>query len=61
LRELRDMSSLPWCIIYDFNDLASQQDKLGVHAHPNWLCNGFCEDVNDYDLSDIKLEGHMFT
>jgi len=60
LRELRDMSSLPWCIIRDFNDLLSQQDKDGIHPHPNWLCTGFCEAVDDYALSDIKLRGHAF-
>ncbi|MCH82830.1 endonuclease/exonuclease/phosphatase family protein [Trifolium medium] len=27
LRELRDMSNLPWCVIGDFNDLLSQEDK----------------------------------
>jgi exonuclease III len=41
LRELRNMSELPWCIIGDFNDLLSQEDKQGLHPHPNWLCEGF--------------------
>jgi hypothetical protein len=48
------MSSLPWCIIGDFNDLLSQQDKAGIHPHPNWLCMGFREAVDDCALSDIK-------
>lgn len=26
-RKLRDMSKVPWCIIGDFNDFLSQQDK----------------------------------
>jgi endonuclease/exonuclease/phosphatase family metal-dependent hydrolase len=29
LREIRDMSNLPWCIIGDFNELLSQADKQG--------------------------------
>jgi hypothetical protein len=61
LRELRDTSSLPWCIIGDFNDLLSQQDKVGIHPHPNWLCLGFREAVDDCALFDIKLHGHPFT
>jgi endonuclease/exonuclease/phosphatase family metal-dependent hydrolase len=61
LRELRDMSDLPWCIVGDFNDLLAQEDKHGTHPHPNWLCTGFCNDVCDCDLTDIYLEGYPYT
>jgi hypothetical protein len=61
LRELRDMSPLPWCVIGDFNDLLSQEDKKGQHPHPNWLCSGFRSAVNDCDLTDINLEGYPYT
>jgi hypothetical protein len=61
LRELRDMSELPWCVIGDFNDLLSQEDKRGIHPHPNWLCSGFRTAVSDCDLTDIHLEGYPFT
>ncbi|XP_058766717.1 uncharacterized protein LOC131640322 [Vicia villosa] len=61
LRALRDMSSDPWCIIGDFNDLMSQEDKRGLHPHPNSLCNGFCSAVEDCGLSDINIKGHRFT
>ncbi|MCH80176.1 hypothetical protein A2U01_0000939, partial [Trifolium medium] len=61
LRDLRNMSPLPWCIIGDFNDLLSQEDKVGNHTHPNWLCTGFRNAVSDCDLTDIQLEGHRFT
>ncbi|GAU34899.1 hypothetical protein TSUD_144300 [Trifolium subterraneum] len=61
LRELRDMSDLPWCIIGDFNDLLSQEDKRGNHPHPNWLCNGFKTAVGDCDFTDIHLEGYPYT
>jgi hypothetical protein len=60
-RELRDMSDLPWCVLGDFNDLLSQQDKKGIHPHPNWLCNGFRSAVSDYDLTDIQLKGYPYT
>ncbi|MCI07323.1 endonuclease/exonuclease/phosphatase family protein [Trifolium medium] len=55
------MSQLPWCVIGDFNDLLSQKDKRGVHPHPNWLCTGFRNAVNDCNLTDIYLEGYPFT
>jgi endonuclease/exonuclease/phosphatase family metal-dependent hydrolase len=61
LRELRDMSTLPWCIIGDFNDLLSQEDKQGHNPHPNWLCEGFRCAVGDCDLTDINLDGYPFT
>ncbi|GAU19166.1 hypothetical protein TSUD_89310 [Trifolium subterraneum] len=61
LRALGNMSSIPWCIIGDFNDLLSQADKKGIHPHPNGLCMGFRQAVSDCDLTDIPIEGHQFT
>jgi hypothetical protein len=55
------MSELPWCVVGDFNDLLTQEDKKGTHPHPNWLCNGFRAAVSDCDLTDIKLEGYPYT
>ncbi|XP_058788236.1 uncharacterized protein LOC131662466 [Vicia villosa] len=61
IRDIRNMSHLPWCIIGDFNDLLSQEDKRGTHTHPNWLCTGFRQAVTDCDLIDIALEGYQYT
>ncbi|XP_058776514.1 uncharacterized protein LOC131650817 [Vicia villosa] len=61
LRELHVMSTLPWCIIGDFNDLLSQNDKRGLHPHPDWLCSGFQEVISDCNLTDIPLVGYPFT
>ncbi|GAU35928.1 hypothetical protein TSUD_69610 [Trifolium subterraneum] len=61
LRGLGSMSSIPWCVIGDFNDLLSQADKKGIHPHPNSLCMGFRQAVSDCDLTDIPIEGHLFT
>ncbi|XP_058758626.1 uncharacterized protein LOC131631872 [Vicia villosa] len=61
LRDIWSMSDSPWCIIDDFNDLLSQEDKRGIHSHPNWLCTGFRQVVNDCDLIDIALEGYQYT
>ncbi|XP_058762667.1 uncharacterized protein LOC131636038 [Vicia villosa] len=61
LRELRDMLTAPWCVIGDFNDLLSQQEKVGIHLHPNWLCAGFRDVVSECNLLDVPMEGHPFT
>ncbi|GAU46743.1 hypothetical protein TSUD_286030 [Trifolium subterraneum] len=40
LRALGDMSSIPWCIIGDFNDVLSQADKkdIPIEGHPfTWI------------------------
>ncbi|GAU28887.1 hypothetical protein TSUD_293390 [Trifolium subterraneum] len=60
-KDSSNMSSIPWCIIGDFNDLLSQADKKGIHPHPNGLCMGFRQAVRDCDLTDIPIEGHQFT
>ncbi|GAU38527.1 hypothetical protein TSUD_148090 [Trifolium subterraneum] len=61
LRDLGNMSSIPWCIIGDFNELLSQADKKGIHPQTNGLCMGFRQAVSDCDLIDIPIEGHPFT
>lgn len=61
LRRLSLVSSLPWMIIGDFNDLLSVADKKGRVAHPNWLFNGFRSAILDCILTDIPLRGYQFT
>lgn len=61
MREFYDMSNLPWCIIEDFKDLLSQDDKQGIHPYPNCLCMRFRNAFGDCDLTDIRLKGHQFT
>lgn len=61
LRNLATLSNLPWCIIRDFDDLLSVEDKCGRVEHPPWLLSGFREAVIDCNLTDICLEGYPFT
>lgn len=55
------MSSIPWCIVGDFNDLLSNEDKCGRVEHPSWLLSGFCNVIPECNLIDVQLEGYPFT
>lgn len=61
LRQLKDKSQQPWCVIGDFNDLMSQSEKRGRLPHPSSLIQGFNEAVNDCGLHDLGFHGYEFT
>ncbi|XP_058755376.1 uncharacterized protein LOC131628564 [Vicia villosa] len=41
--------------------MLSQEDKRGIHSHPNWMCNEFHNAVEEFNLTDISIEGYQFT
>lgn len=55
LCQLSSLSPIPWCIIGDFNDILSADDKCGKIEHPNWLLDGFRLAISDCQLIDLKL------
>jgi hypothetical protein len=61
LRQLAQDVALPWCIMGDFNDMLSADDKRGGTAQPHWLLRGFREAVQDSGLIDLPMEGYPFT
>lgn len=61
LRTLSVLSTLPWVIMGDCNDILHQTEKRGRHPHPNWLITGFNEAVADSGLQDLAFEGNQFT
>lgn len=61
LRHLASSSPIPWCIIGDFNDLLSADDKCGRIDHPPWLLDGFRAVISECHLIDMKLEGYPYT
>jgi hypothetical protein len=61
LRQLSRNSQLPWCIIGDFNDILSSDEKRGRNDRPDWLINGFREAVEEAGLLDIEWVGYPFT
>lgn len=56
LRDLAARSSNPWCIIRDFNDLLSSEDKRGRLDHASWRIGRFQAAVHDAYLIDLSLE-----
>lgn len=61
LRALSKLSSIPWCVVGDFNDMLYVEDKEGVHPHPQALLEGFGRAVNDCELLELDLCGGRFT
>ncbi|KAJ9545526.1 hypothetical protein OSB04_025233 [Centaurea solstitialis] len=45
----------------DFNDLLSQEEKYGLHEHPDWCIQGFREALLDCRLIDIPMQGFPYT
>ncbi|XP_031095115.1 uncharacterized protein LOC115999403 [Ipomoea triloba] len=61
LRNLAGLSSIPWVVMGDFNDLLHQHEKRGRAPHLDWLLTGFQEAVADCGLVDFPFSGHQFT
>ena len=56
-----DYCFLLWCIFCDFNDLLSQENKIGINDHPSWLITDFREVVFDTNLHNLPMEGYQYT
>jgi len=61
LRTLAQDNTLPWCIMGDFNDILSNEDKWSQIEHPPWRIRGFWKAVIDCTLVDIPMTGYQFT
>lgn len=61
IRTLARRSSLPWCIVGDFNDMLFSSDKRGAHPHPRSLLEGFGRAIEDSLLTEVDLCGGSFT
>jgi hypothetical protein len=61
LRSLAHDVSLPWCVMGDFNDMLSTEDKRGGTTQPQWLIRGFIEAVQDSRLIDLPMDGYPYT
>lgn len=55
------ISTLPWCIMGNFNDLLYSSDKRGTHPYPDWLVRGFHDAIEESLLSEVDLQGGKYT
>ncbi|XP_074337072.1 uncharacterized protein LOC141674252 [Apium graveolens] len=60
IRYLATASTPPWCIIGDFNDLMTADEKEGGQSHPRNLLSGFSDAITDCGLLDLGYEGEQF-
>ncbi|KAL8094908.1 hypothetical protein AgCh_036425 [Apium graveolens] len=61
LSGLAGNSTLPWCILGDFNDMTEVGDKRGGREQPLSLLTSFSEAINDYGLMDMGFNGKKYT
>ena len=61
LRRLRGMSSFPWMIVGDFNQILSVSEKFGGSQHSQPLMEGFCDALDDCELEELGYTGPCFT
>lgn len=61
LKHLASLSSLPWVVMGDFNDILAQEEKKGGKPQPNWLIQGFTDAVISSGPRDLHFEGCQFT
>lgn len=60
LRDLAVRTTIPWCVVGNFNDLMFNHEKEGGRVHPRFLLEGFIEVVNDCGLIDLGFVGSVF-
>ncbi|QHN80325.1 Reverse transcriptase [Arachis hypogaea] len=51
----------PQAVLGDFNDILSQDEKVGLHPQPKIYLDSFRKFVDDNSLIDIDLKGSRFT
>lgn len=61
LRTLKDKSTLPWCVLRDFNDMMYVHEKRGGRSQPLNLLTGFTTTLLDCGLMDLGYVGEKYT
>ena len=60
LQRLKTNNALPWMCVGDFNEIISNEEKLGGVVRPKSQMAGFRETLEDCGLSEMKTIGAGF-
>ncbi|KAK3188191.1 hypothetical protein Dsin_027752 [Dipteronia sinensis] len=61
LKRLNDMYQFPWVCAGDFNEVLSNDEKLGIVKQKRILIKNFQEALDYCDLSDMGFRGPIYT
>ena len=61
LLELNTVFDLPWCLIGDFNELASSKEKIGGQSLANRKYNRLNSFTNSINAEPLHVKGRLFT
>lgn len=61
LRELSIASALSWCILRDFNDIVSMEEKRRGQRQPSRLMKDFSGAIMNCGLHDVSFSGDIYT
>ncbi|GMI96865.1 hypothetical protein HRI_003355800 [Hibiscus trionum] len=61
LRSLNDSPHVPWCVLGDFNEILSLEEKQGGLLRSDWQMNNFRNALLDCNLDNLGYRGAWFT
>ncbi|CAM8940180.1 unnamed protein product [Rhodiola kirilowii] len=61
LRRLRNLLSILWMVLGDFNEVLCVNEARGVRQRQSWQVDNFRDAVEDCGLSDVGFTGFPFT
>lgn len=61
IQSLSTASSLPWLILWDFNEVVLASEKFGGRLRSSSQIQGFRDVVRHCNLLDLSFEGDSFT
>ena len=61
LQNMKNNSTLPWLCAGDFNEIVTNEEKLGGARHPARQMEILKEALVDCELNELQVTGEKFT